>query len=272
MEFGLWNSHHDEYYKGEVDLNKIERIQTALNVNLPVSYIKLMYKRNGFYLTKKYYPVSSPNNWANNSVHVDFLYGLGENPGVLDNLYLRSEWGIRSKKLIIISAEPPTFICLDYRKKKNPSVIFIDVDVKQEIKLANNFEEFIEGLVEEIAEEIICDTPLEQQIQGYYSKIDNVILNGKPREIERLLTEILSTNNELIRYLVEKMRQHEKPKVHFYLLLFLYSCAKGYNESILEDNYLLEVLNEFSSSKNKDVKELAMSSLTELNTRLKNND
>lgn len=60
-----------------------------------------MKKRNGFYLNKKYFPTSTPNSWANNSVYVDFLYGIGENPGLLDNIYLRKECGIRSKKLLI---------------------------------------------------------------------------------------------------------------------------------------------------------------------------
>lgn len=192
---------------------------------------------------------------------------------MLDTLYLRSEWGIRSNKLIIISAEPPTFICLDYRKRKNPSVLFINVDENQEIKLANSFEEFLEGLVEDIAEanETSSDILSEQQIQDYYRKIDDVILNGKPGEIDRMLTKILSTNNELIRYLVEKMRRHEKPKVHFYLVLFLLTCAEGYNKGMIEDKYLLEVLNEFSTNKNKDVKVFALASLTELKKRLKIN-
>jgi hypothetical protein len=39
------------------------------------------------------------------------------------------------------------FICLDYRRKKHPSVVFIDVEQNQEIKLANDFQEFIRGFV-----------------------------------------------------------------------------------------------------------------------------
>ncbi|MEH7309279.1 SMI1/KNR4 family protein, partial [Neobacillus drentensis] len=175
--------------------------------------INLLTKRNGFYLKKKYFPTPIPNSWANNSVHIDFLFGIGEDPGLLDNNYLRKEWGIRSKKLLIISTSVPMFICLDYRntRKKEPSVIFIDVDEIQEIKLANNFEEFINGLVEEIEEEDLYndDSLTKQQIQDYYDQIDYVISNGKPKEIDRLFTKILSTNKELIRYMVEKMRQHE---------------------------------------------------------------
>jgi len=267
----LWEEELDEYFKGEFDSVIVENIQKELKMDLPESYIHLMRKRNGFYVKKKYFPTTTPNSWANNSVHVDYLYGIGENPGLLDSMYLRKEWGIRSKKLLIISADPPMFICLDYRKRKNPSVIFIDVEQNQEIKLANDFQEFISGLVDYIEEEELdpYDSELsEEEIKDYYVKIDNVIQKGKPGEIDRFFTKILSTNNELIRYMVKKMRQHEKPKVHFYLLLFLSCCAEGENKGIIEDDYLLEIFNELSQSKNRDVRDLSLYSLKELHRRI----
>lgn len=267
----LWEEELDEYFKGEFDSVIVENIQKELKMDLPESYIHLMRKRNGFYVKKKYFPTTTPNSWANNSVHVDYLYGIGENPGLLDSMYLRKEWGIRSKKLLIISADPPMFICLDYRKRKNPSVIFIDIEQNQEIKLANDFQEFISGLVDYIEEEELdpYDSELsEEEIKDYYVKIDNVIQKGKPGEIDRFFTKILSTNNELIRYMVKKMRQHEKPKVHFYLLLFLSCCAEGENKGIIEDDYLLEIFNELSQSKNRDVRDLSLYSLKELHRRI----
>ena len=271
MAIDLWEEALDEYFKGQVDLLMLEKIQQKLKVTLPDSYINLMEKRNGFYVNRKYFPTSTPNSWANNSVHVDFLYGIGEEPGLLDTIYLRKEWGIRSKKLVIISAAPPIFICLDYRKKKNPFVIFMDVDQNQEIQLAKDFEGFIGGLVDYIedvelahSDEVVSD----KVNKDYYGEIDEVMQKGKPGEINRLFTKILSTNIELIRYMVEKMRQHEKPKVHFYLLLYLLCCAEGDNKGQIEDDYLLEVLNEFAQSKNKDVREFSLHSLSALKNRL----
>jgi SMI1-KNR4 cell-wall len=272
LDLGLWEERiEDYYYCGELNIDTLQRAQQELQLDLPELYINLLSKRNGFSLKKKYFPTTTPNNWANNSVHVDFFYGIGGTTDLLDNIYLRKEWGIRSKKLLIISAEPPMFICLDYRRKKNPSVIFLDVDQRQEIKLAETFEGFLHGLVEEIEEEEIDYSTLlsEQQINEYYTKIDHVTTNGKPKEIDRLFTEVLSTNHELIRYIVEKMRNHHHAKVHFYLLLFLICCAQGDNKGILEDDHLWEVLNELKDKKNKDVKDLALYSLNELNKRLK---
>lgn len=95
-----------------------------------------------------------------------------------------------------------------------------------------------------------------------------MILKGKLTEIDRLFKQILSTNNELIRYMVEKMKNHEKPKVHYDLLLFLVCCAEGFNKGIIEDEHLLEILHELSKSRNRDVKELTEYSLQQLNKRL----
>lgn len=254
-----------------MDLKLLENVQEELKLVLPHSYINLMKQRNGFYLTKKYFPTTEPNSWANNSVYVDSLYGIGANPGLLDSIYLRKEWGIRSRKLLIIAAEPPLFICLDYRRKKTPSVVFLDVEERQEIQLAKHFDEFISGLVEHIEEDEMTSFDMvlsEQEIKEYYIKIDNVMLKGKPKEIDKLFTKVLSSNNELIRYMVEKMKNHEKPKVHFNLLLFLSECAEGFNKGRIEDHHLLEILHELSESRNKVVKELADYSLQRLNKRL----
>jgi len=68
--------------------------------------------------------------------------------------------------------------------------------------------------------------------------------------------------------MVEKMRHHESPKVHFNLLLLLMNCAEGFNKGMIEDQHLLEILNELSESRNRDVKELTEYSLQLLNKRL----
>lgn len=152
-------------------------------------------------------------------------------------------------------------------------LLFLDAEQNQEIKLAESFEEFTKGLFYHDGEEDLDDnddeTDLsEQEINEQYSKIDEVILKGTPKEIDRVFTRILSTNNELIRYMTEKMRQHSKAKVHFYLLLFLSCCAEGDNKGIFDDHYLADILQEFTKSKNKDVKEFALYSLNQLKQRL----
>lgn len=271
MKLDLWEAEKDDYFIGTLDIETVEKVQQQLKLTLPDSYIRLMKERNGFYLKKKYYPTTTPNNWANNSVCADYLYGIGKEEGILETIYLRKEWGIRSEKLVIISAAPPIFICLDYRKRKNPTVTFLDVDEKQDFQIANDFKEFISGLVDYIEDEEIDlydDELSEQEIKNYYDKIDAMIAKGKPGEIDRLFTKILSTNNELIRYMVDKMRYHPNGKVQFYLMLYLSECAEGNNKGTIEDDHLLEILNEISTSKNKDAKAFAIHSLEKLHIRL----
>ncbi|MFC7371371.1 SMI1/KNR4 family protein [Fictibacillus iocasae] len=265
----LYEKEKDAYYKGEVTDELVTAVQNELGVVLPDAYLQLMRERNGFALKKKYFPTSVPNSWANNSVCVDHLLGLGAEPGLLDNDYLRREWGIRSKKVIILSAEPPLFICLDYRRKKQPAVVFIDVDEKKEILLAPDFASFIDGLQDEIEERPETeDTLSQEQISEFYLKIDQMIEKGKPGEIDRLFTKVLSTNHELIRYMVRKMKVHALSKVHFNLLLFLVCCSQGDNKGIIEDGELREMLDEFSLSKNRDVRDMALYSLNEMKKRV----
>ncbi|PSL41618.1 SUKH superfamily protein [Planomicrobium soli] len=251
----------------------VKEAEKLLKIKLPTSYISILKQQNGGYIKFNAHPSAAPTSWADDHVNVENIFGIGtgKEKGILESEYLIQEWGL-PKNVVLISGDGHSWIALDYRNSKaDPPVIYLDVEQNQEIRLAKNFEEFINGLVNYIEEEkiYISDTDLsEKEIKNYYAQIDEVIQGGTPKEIDRLFTRILSTNNELIRYMVEKMRHHEKPKVHFYLLLFLMSCAQGDNKGMIEDHYLLPVLHELSKSKNKDVEEFALYSLHQLQTRL----
>ncbi len=251
----------------------VEIAEEELNIKLPNSYINILKQQNGGYIKYNAHPSDVPTSWADDHVNVDHLFGIGmgKDKGILESEYLIQEWDL-PKGVVLISGDGHSWIALDYRNSKTePPVIFIDVEQNQEIRLAKNFEKFINGLVDYNEEEEIdlSDTILsEQEIKDYYASIDDVIRKGTPKEIDRLFTKILSTKNELIRYMVEKMRHHEKPKVHFNLLLFLSCCAEGGNKGILGDDYLFDVLHELSKSKNKEVREYALFSLKQLQSRL----
>ncbi|MFC4100569.1 SMI1/KNR4 family protein [Paenibacillus xanthanilyticus] len=274
MKSSLWEEAHDDYYKGEFDEDTLARVQEALKVVLPASYVELMKRRNGFRCARKYFPCPEPTSWANNSVQVDFLYGIGEDPGILDSLYLRKEWGIRSGRIVLLSADPPMFVGLDYRSagKREPSVVFIDVERKQDIRLAATFAAFVEGLESNIEEDeqqadgVVTD----EQERTLRAKIDQAMEDGKPGEIDKLFTTILSTNRQLIRYMVERMRGHANPKVHLYLMLFLMCCAEGDNPGMIEDEALEDMLIGLADSRNKDVRALVEYSLEKLRKRLGN--
>ncbi|MCD8510879.1 MAG: SMI1/KNR4 family protein [Bacillus sp. (in: Bacteria)] len=268
----IWQEGND-YGKLEPLTDEIVKIaEDKLGIKLPDSYINILNQQNGGYIIFNAHPTNIPTSWADDHVKVDHILGIGigKEKGILESEYLIKEWGL-PHNIVPISGDGHSWIALDYRNSKTgPPVIFIDVEQNQEIRLAKNFEGFISGLVDYNKDEInIPSTVLtEQEIKEYYTKVDDLIHKGTPKEIDRLFKKILSTNNELIRYMVEKMRHHEKPKVHFNLLLFLYCCAEGENKGIIEDGYLFDVLQELSKSKNKDVNEYALLSLKQLQNRL----
>lgn len=268
----IWQE-DNEYGKLEpLTDDMVRKAEDKLGIKLPYSYIQLLKQQNGGYLIFNAHPTDVPTSWASNHVHVDHLFGIGmgTEKGILDSSYLIQEWDL-PENIVLLSGDGHALIALDYRQTKTePPVMYIDVEQNQEIQLANNFESFINGLVDYSEEEVDIPEPElnDQEIKDFYTQIDEVIQNGTPKDIDRLFTKVLSTTIELIRYMVEKMRQHEKPKVHFYLLLFLMCCAEGGNKGILEDDYLDEVLQELSASKNKDVKEFALYSLEQLQNRL----
>lgn len=268
----IWQEDNDYGKLEPLTDEMVKKAEDDLGIKLPHPYIQLLKQQNGGYLIFNAHPKDVPTSWAPDHVNVNHLFGIGmgTEKGILDSSYLIQEWDL-PENIVLISGDGHAWIALDYRNTKSePAVMYIDVEQEQEFQLANNFESFINGLIDYSEEEVdIPEAKLsDQQIIDFYTQIDEVIQNGTPKDIDRLLTKVLSTTIELIRYMVEKMRQHEKPKVHFYLLLFLMCCAEGENKGMIEDDYLDEVLQELSISKNKDVKEFALYSLEQLQNRI----
>ena len=266
----IWQKDNDYGKLEPLTDEMVALAESKLNIKLPNYYIELLKQQNGGYIKYNGHPSHVPTSWADDHVQVDHLFGIGSEKGILESEYFIQEWDLPNN-IVLISGDGHSWIALDYRNSKTePPVIYIDVELGQQITLAENFDMFINGL-EEYNEEVVdssYDTVLsEQEINDYFIQIDDVLRVGSPKEIDRLFTKVLSTNNELIRYMVEKLRHHEKPKVHYNLLLFLMCCAEGENKGILEDDYLLETLLDLSKSKNKDVRELALFSLEKLQDR-----
>lgn len=266
----IWRAdiEEDMYKLAPLTKKAIQEAEKLLNVKLPQKFIDILMQQNGGYLIYDTYPTMEPTSWDDNSINIDHIMGIGEDNGILDTFELIEEWGLPSN-IVLLSGSGHTWVVLDYRNvEENPPVVYIDLEINQELILAPSFREFLEILTNnELFYEVQNDNSATLSID-YYNEIDEVILNGKPKEIDRFFTKVLSFNVELIRYMVEKMRNHKNPKVHFYLMLFLSECAVGSNEGILDDQYLLEVLNEIAESQNKDAKELANYSLGCLRNRL----
>jgi hypothetical protein len=67
---------------------------------------------------------------------------------ILDTQYMIEEWGLPEKQ-VLLTGDGHWWITLDYRQSEIPSVRWIALECDQDIHVANNFEDFINGLVSE---------------------------------------------------------------------------------------------------------------------------
>jgi len=90
--------------------------------------------------------------WSENHVPLSELFGIvtdrtietGQN--ILDTAYMIEEWGLPNKQ-VLLNGDGHWWITLDYRQGEIPTVRWIDVECDEDILIADNFEDFINGLV-----------------------------------------------------------------------------------------------------------------------------
>lgn len=137
----------DEYYKlVPLTDEMVEDAEEELNVKLPQSYINILKEQNGGNIIFNSYPSEVPTSWAEDSIHVDHILGIGKEKGILESEYLIEEWGLPNH-IVLISGCGHSWIALDYRDtKEEPPIIYIDVECNQMIRLAPDFDSFLNRL------------------------------------------------------------------------------------------------------------------------------
>ena len=138
----------------------IAAIEKCLGYKLPKSYVELMRRQNGGLPSKTAFPSTEPTSWAKDHVAIEGILGIGDSKnyslcGSLGSQFKIDEWGY--PEIGVYFGTCPSaghdMICLDYRKcgrKGEPQVVHVDQDLDYKITfLAENFEDFIKGLVDE---------------------------------------------------------------------------------------------------------------------------
>lgn len=136
----------------------IAQIEAELGYKLPASYIYLMQHRNGGIPVNTCFPTETPTCWSDDHVAIDGILGIGSEKnhslcGPLGSQFMIDEWEYPAIGVAI--CDTPTaghdMIFLDYREcgpQGEPQVVHIDQENDYAITyLADNFEEFIRGLV-----------------------------------------------------------------------------------------------------------------------------
>ncbi|WP_102274360.1 SMI1/KNR4 family protein [Cytobacillus massiliigabonensis] len=150
-----------ESYQSEPPTDElIESIEKELGYKLPSSYIHLMKHQNGGVPRNTCFPTEEPTSSAEDHIAITGIMGIGREKsyslcGDLGSPFMIEEWGYPDIGVVICDCPSAghDVVMLDYRacgKDGEPEVVHVDQEDDYEITfLANNFEEFIKGLVSE---------------------------------------------------------------------------------------------------------------------------
>lgn len=144
----------------------IAEIEAELGYKLPASYIHLMKQHNGGIPVNTCFPTETPTCWSGSCIEIYGILGIGREKacslcGELGSQFMIDEWGY--PPIGVAVCDTPTaghdMIFLDYREcgpQGEPQVVHIAQEADFELTyLAENFEAFIRGLVNE--EEVESD-------------------------------------------------------------------------------------------------------------------
>lgn len=132
----------------------VKAAMQVLQVRLPTLLLELLAIQNGGYTRGFAFPMREKTSWAKDHVPLLELFGIITGSAVsspqnmLESRRMSAACGLPGKQIILAGYEH-WWITLDYRRKHEPSVRWIDVQAGEDIFIAGSFEEFIEGLVPE---------------------------------------------------------------------------------------------------------------------------
>ncbi|MFM9279689.1 SMI1/KNR4 family protein [Paenibacillus jiagnxiensis] len=135
-------------------------VEEELGYKLPASYIALMKQQNGGIPKNTCFPTEEATSWAEAHIAITGILGIGREKsyslcGDLGSRFMIEEWGYPDIGVVICDCPSAghDVVMLDYRAcgpEGEPEVIHVDQEDDYEITfLAENFEEFIRGLVNE---------------------------------------------------------------------------------------------------------------------------
>ncbi|GMG78154.1 SMI1/KNR4 family protein [Bacillus safensis] len=143
----FWEIDDEGYYTlKKITAEEVAKAEKKLGVTLPDTYKKLILEQNGGYIIHNAFPTTHSNSWAEDHIQFNHLLGIAEDEGIMDSAYLIKEWEL-PEGLVLINGDGHTWVAMDYRKtKENPAIHYFDVEMEEDFKLADSFDEFIEGL------------------------------------------------------------------------------------------------------------------------------
>lgn len=223
----FWEIDEEGYYTlKKINEAEIAKAEKKLGITLPDTYKKLILEQNGGYTIHNAFPTTHSNSWAEDHIQFNHLLGIAEDEGIMDSAYLIKEWEL-PEGLVLINGDGHTWVAMDYRKtKENPTIHYFDVEMEEDFKLADSFDEFIEGLytVEYTVDEEATEGEYEEEEEEYITKA----------ELEAILEKEVANPadiHQITKYPLQDLEEVE----------WFFKRIKSYIESVKDEDVLFEV-------------------------------
>ncbi|MGN7043214.1 SMI1/KNR4 family protein [Bacillus safensis] len=226
----FWEIDEEEnYYTLEkINEKEIAEAEKKLGVTLPDTYKKLLLEQNGGYIVHNAFPTNHSNSWAEDHIQFTHLRGIAEDDGIMESEYLIEEWDL-PKGLILINGDGHTWVAMDYRKtKENPPIHYFDLEMEEDFKLADSFDELIKGLY---TVEYIVDEETEEEAEIEY-EIPNEYLSKE--ELQAILKMENPDTDDIYKIQYYPMKEIEE-------IEWFFDTIKNYIENVKDEDVLYEV-------------------------------
>lgn len=189
----------------------IEMAEQQLQVKLPLAYVELLSEQNGGGILHRAFPTMEHNSWAENHVHLDTIFGIAEDEGILQSAYLIQEWGL-PENIVLFGGDGHSWFAFDYREtNENPPIIYLEADEEIVFELAANFKEFIDGLythIEEDLEDASPDFSVDDAVYIFEKEQKDLMIQAF-----NILYYLREDNEALIEHWIITLLQHEDVEI-----------------------------------------------------------
>lgn len=264
----IWeNSEYDPFRLKDISEDEIKKVEKKLNLTLPEQYKKLIIQQNGGLINFNAFPTDQETSWADDHIEVDHIRGIGKDLGILESEYLIKEWGL-PQRLLLIQGDGHNWVALDYRlTNENPPVHYFDLELNNDFKIADSFDEFLSKLYTHEYEEDQEDENLDfDEIRSIdpndpdaiqKEEVEKILTNKNPMEIHRIsLFPIQSVEDlEWLLNIIKHNSFGARGDMAFELADVLMSVVSSYSHQIKSNNLksvVQEAAQELGKSKNED--------------------
>lgn len=156
----IWSKNVESIYCLEsISKDVIEDYERMKDIQLPESYKENILIQNGGEIKFNAFPTKQSTRWASDHIYIAHIFGLGKGDNSISHSdYYIKEWEL-PEGIILFSGTGHTWLAFDYRQtKEDPPIIYVDTERSITLKIATNFDEFLQGLYVETYEDIEYDS------------------------------------------------------------------------------------------------------------------